>query len=159
REESQNVEDRRGLGGGGGGRIAVGGGIGTVILIVILSLIFGVDPRKFLGGGGVGPGPGAVGRQERPPDPGEEKQAHFTKIILHDTEVVWDEQFRKLGKTYRKPVLVLFSGEVESNCGFAEAATGPFYCPADAKVYIDVSFYRDMERSLKAPGDFARAYV
>src|SRR5262249_32705042 len=80
-------------------------------------------------------------------------------IIFHDTEVIWDELFQKMGKKYPKPTLVLFSGSVESACGMADAAVGPFYCPGDSKVYIDLAFYKDMERKLNAPGEFARAYV
>src|SRR5262249_31635527 len=101
----------------------------------------------------------AVQRDERPVDPEEEKQAHFTKVIFHDTEVVWDELFGRMGRRYEKPVLVLFSGQVESACGMASAAVGPFYCPGNSRVYIDLSFYRDMQRKLHAPGEFARAYV
>jgi predicted metalloprotease len=85
--------------------------------------------------------------------------AHFTKVVFGDTERVWDKQFRKMGKVYQKPTLVLFSGEVESACGSADASVGPFYCPGDSNVYIDLSFYRDMERKLGAGGEFARAYV
>src|SRR5262249_44352003 len=95
----------------------------------------------------------------RPTDPEEEKMAHFVKVIFHDTEVVWGDLFRKMGRTYQEPVLVLFSGTVQSACGTAGAARGPFYCPGDSRVYIDLSFYRDMERKLNAPGEFARAYV
>jgi predicted metalloprotease len=156
REESQNVEDRRGL---SGGKMAFGGGIGGVILIIILALVFKVDPQKLLGDAGGVPGQPNVGQEEHPADPEEENLRKFTSVILHDTEEVWDEQFRKMGKTYQKPVLVLFSGQVESGCGHAAKASGPFYCPADSKLYIDLSFYRDMQQKLNAPGDFARAYV
>jgi predicted metalloprotease len=162
REESQNVEDQRGMGKTVG--MAAGGGS---ILVVILALIFGFDPRQLFNGGGGGPGPAQPnGQQEeeedqpkRKVDPAEEKLAHFTKVIFHDTEVIWDKQFRKLGKTYKKPTLVLFSGQVKSACGLADAAVGPFYCPGDGKVYIDLSFYQDMQKKLNAPGEFARAYV
>ena len=160
REESTNVEDQRGEGGGGfGGRggLAIGGGVGGLIIIV-LGLIFGVDLRPFFGGGGGGPVAVQPSGPVRHPDD-EEKLAHFTKIVFRDTEKVWDQQFRKMGKTYQKPTLVLFSGQVESACGLAESAVGPFYCPGDRKVYIDLTFYRDMQRKLNAPGDFARAYV
>jgi predicted metalloprotease len=155
REESENVEDRRGMGRKAG--MAVGGG---GILILILAMIFGVDPQKIAQL--VGQNPGAVqqgGQDQRPADPEEEKLAHFTKIIFHDTEDVWEEQFRQMGKQYPKPVLVLFSGEVASACGMADAAVGPFYCPGDSKVYIDLDFYKDMQKKLNAPGEFARAYV
>jgi predicted metalloprotease len=148
RAESENVEDRRRFGKTG---LVVGGGIGSIVL-VILALVTGVDPRQFMGQGGQGDGGGQ-------PDPAEERLAHFTKVIFRDTEDVWDDLFRKMGKTYQKPELVLFSGQVQSACGFADAAVGPFYCPGDAHVYIDLSFYRDMEKKLDAGGEFARAYV
>jgi predicted metalloprotease len=152
REESENVEDRRGLGVKGG--LAIGGVGGIIVLLVCLAL--GVDPQQFLGGQG-----GAQGNDPAPQaaDPEEEKLAHFTKVIFGDTERVWGEQFEKMGKVYEKPKLVLFSGQVESACGLADAAVGPFYCPGDANVYIDLSFYRDMDRKLGAGGEFARAYV
>jgi hypothetical protein len=154
REESENVEDRRSL----GRTVGIAGGAGG-LLVVILAVIFGVNPQQLAGLLGQG-GPGQPGAQEqRAADPEEEKQAHFTKVVFHDTEVVWDDLFRKMGKRYRKPVLVLYTGQVDSACGEATSAVGPFYCPGDARVYIDLSFYRDMQRKLKAPGDFARAYV
>lgn len=159
REESENVEDRRSF---GKGALAIGGGVGG-ILIVILALVLGVDPRR-LGElpGQDAPQGGAVApdnQQTRPVDPEEERMASFSKVVLHDTEVIWEELFRKMGKQYQKPVLVLYSGHVDSACGMAESAVGPFYCPGDSRVYIDLSFYRDMQRKLSAPGEFARAYV
>jgi hypothetical protein len=156
REESQNVEDVRGLGTKAG--IAIGGG---GILVLLLALLFGVDPQKLGGllGGGQPQPVDPEGNPARRIDPEEEKQARFTKVIFRDTEVVWDDLFRRMGRQYHKPKLVLFSGMVESACGSADSAVGPFYCPGDSKVYIDLSFYRDMERQLNAPGDFARAYV
>jgi predicted metalloprotease len=156
REESKNVEDRRAL--GRKTTLALGGG--GAILALILGLIFGVDPQKFAGL--LGQAPNAVQPDDqggKPADPEEEKLASFTKVIFHDTEVIWDEQFRQMGKKYQKPVLVLYSGQSESACGTADAAVGPFYCPGDAKVYIDLDFYKDMQRKLNAPGEFARAYV
>ncbi len=156
REESENVEDRRGLGKKAG--LVIGGGGG--LLLLILGLIFGVDPQKLVNLGGGGPGGGvAVQPANQPPDPAEERLARFSKVIFHDTEVVWDDLFRRMGREYRKPVLVLFTGQVDSACGMTSAAVGPFYCPGDARVYIDLSFYKDMERQLNAPGEFARAYV
>lgn len=152
RPESQNVEDVRGVGRQAG--LAIGG-LGGVIL-VILAVIFGVDPRQFLHRGGQG---GGGPSQARLASPEEEKLAHFAKVIFHDTEVVWTEQFEKMGKTYKKPTLVLFTGQVDSACGRATAAVGPFYCPGDEKVYLDLSFFYEMQRKLDAPGDFARAYV
>ncbi|MCE9530643.1 MAG: neutral zinc metallopeptidase [Planctomycetes bacterium] len=154
REESQNVEDRRGMGRKAG--IALGGG-GAVILVVAYFL--GIDPQKiqqFLGGGNQPAG------NQRPLDPKEEKLAKFTKVIFHDTEVVWDKQFKSMNppKSYLKPTLVLFTDQVDAGaCGNADAAVGPFYCPAGHKVYIDLSFYEVLDKQLKAPGEFARAYV
>jgi predicted metalloprotease len=156
REESKNVEDRRAL--GTKTKLALGGGGG--ILLLLLGLIFGVDPQKFAGLLGQNPNAAQPDAQDaRPADPEEERLASFTKVIFHDTEVIWDEQFRRMGKQYQKPVLVLYSGQSESACGTADAAVGPFYCPGDAKVYIDLDFYKDMQRKLNAPGEFARAYV
>lgn len=157
REESQNVEDRRSWGGKG---LAIGGigGVGGIIILVV-ALMLGVDPQQLFGPGGIPQGGApAVGKNAQP-DPAEERVAHFTKVVFHDTEVVWDQLFHKMGKVYQKPTLVLFSGQVDSACGMADSAVGPFYCPGDSKVYIDLSFYRDMERKLNAPGEFARAYV
>lgn len=151
REESQNVEDRRGM---GGGTMAVGG-IGGVVLVV-LALLFGIDPREVVQ---QQPPQQQQPGQHAPADPAEERMARFSKVVFRDTEVVWEDLFRKMGRRYEKPTLVLFTGQVESACGRAQAAIGPFYCPGDAKVYIDLSFYRDMERKLNAPGEFARAYV
>jgi predicted metalloprotease len=146
REESKNVEDRRGMGKAG---LAVGGVGGLVV--VILGLIFGVDIQKFLGQGD-NEAPGKA-------DPQEERLAHFAKVVFGDTERVWDKQFREMGMTYEKPTLHLFTGEVDTGCGPADAGVGPFYCPKDSKVYIDLSFYRVLEDKLGSPGEFARAYV
>jgi predicted metalloprotease len=154
REESENVEDRRSRGVKTG--IALGGG---GLIVVIIAVLFGLDPQQVLNFLQQGAPDQGVPQQQRPADPEEERLAKFTKVILHDTEVVWDDLFQKMGKHYRKPTLVLFSGQVESACGLADKAVGPFYCPGDAHVYIDLSFYRDMERKLNAPGEFARAYV
>jgi uncharacterized protein len=149
RERSSNVEDRRGLSTGA----VVGGGGG--LILVLLALVLGVDPRQFLGNRPAGGEP-AVNRQFSPE---EERQAEFTKVILRDTEVVWNDLFRQMGKRYKEPTLVLFSNQVDSACGMADAAVGPFYCPGDSKVYIDLSFYDTLDRELGAPGEFARAYV
>ncbi len=146
REESSNIEDRRGMSGTTG--LALGGA-GSVIVIII-ALLLGVNPQNFLHSSGGGSSGG----------PEDAKLKHFVGVVFGDTERVWGEQFEKqLHKTYRKPTLVLFSGSVDSACGSADASVGPFYCPADQKVYIDLSFYQDMETKLHAPGDFARAYV
>jgi len=147
REESKNVEDRRSMGKTG---LVVGGGIGGIILVV-LGMVFGVDIQKFLGQG--------AGQPAGPPDPAEEQMAKFCKVIFHDTEVVWEDEFKKLGKTYKHPTLVLFTGETNTGCGAADSGIGPFYCPRDSGVYIDVSFFRVLEEKLGAPGEFARAYV
>jgi uncharacterized protein len=148
RERSKNVEDRRGLSTGA----VVGGGGG--IILVLLALVLGVDPRQFLGNR-----PGAEPAADRQFSQEEERQADFTAVILRDTEIVWDDLFQRMGKTYRKPTLVLFTKQVDSACGMADAAVGPFYCPGDSKVYIDLSFYETLDRELGAPGEFARAYV
>jgi len=156
REQSENVEDRRGMTGRAG--MAVGGG---GLLILLIATLLGFDPRQVaqLIGGNAGGG----GQEQRDPNwkptPQEEKLADFTKTIFRDTEIVWEEQFTKMGKRYEKPTLVLFGGQVTSACGLADAAVGPFYCPGDSKVYIDMEFYTDMQRKLNAPGEFARAYV
>jgi predicted metalloprotease len=155
REESENVEDRRGMSGKAG--IALGGG---GIVIVILGLLFGFDPQQILGLlGQQGPGGGPV-VQNQPPNPAEEKLKHFSSTIFRDTEIVWDDLFRNAGRQYNKPGLVLYSGHDQSACGLADSAIGPFYCPGDAKVYLDLSFFTDMmARQLHSSGDFARAYV
>jgi uncharacterized protein len=155
RRESENVEDRRRM---GGGQMAVGGGLGTIVIILIVSVVFGVNPLQLLQQMPQGQ-PGAV-QQQGPIDPRQEEQAKFVRVVLADTEDVWTEQFaRQTRREYRKPTLVLFSGNVRSACGFASAATGPFYCPEDEKVYIDLSFFDEMQSRLGAKGDFARAYV
>lgn len=159
RQETENVEDRRTF---GPKTVAIGGGVGAIV-VVILGLLLGVDPGKLaeITNQRV---PQADtdepnGQQTRPVDPEEERLASFSKVVFHDTEVIWGELFQKMGKQYQKPVLVLYSGRVDSACGLAESAVGPFYCPGDSKVYIDLSFFRDMQRKLNAPGEFARAYV
>jgi predicted metalloprotease len=157
REESKNVEDRRQM----GKRVAVVGG-GAGILIVLAAMFLGVDPQKlaglFGGAGGDAP-PGQEAPAEKQFSPEEQRMARFTKVILRDTEVVWDKLFRQMDKRYVNPKLVLFSGSVDSACGTADSAVGPFYCPGDSMVYIDLSFYTDMEKKLNAGGEFARAYV
>jgi hypothetical protein len=168
--ESLNVEDRRGGGFGGGGRglpIGIaGGGIGGVVIIV-LGLLFGFDPSVLLGGGDGAPGPydrsGAPTAQYAPGPAGTDSQQEdlrrFVAQVLATTEDAWSGIFREGNRRYDPPKLVLFTGRVDSACGMAGAAVGPFYCPADQKVYLDLAFFRDMERRLGAPGDFAQAYV
>jgi len=151
RRESDNVEDRRGMGGRG---LAIGGG--ASVLAVIVCLILGVDPRVVLQGGH----PGNVSDERPAQSPQEQEQLKkFVSVVLADTEDVWNDQFRKMGKTYVEPKLVLFSGRVQSACGLASDAVGPFYCPGDSHVYIDLSFYEDLRNRFRAPGDFAQAYV
>jgi len=159
--ESSNVEDRRGGGfGGGGGRMVVGGGIGTVVLL-LLGLFFGVDPSVILGGGNPGYAPAPQvnegGGARRPP--GDDPASRFVSRVLAETEDVWNPAFESLGRRYEEPRLVLFNGVVQSGCGTAQAQTGPFYCPADSRVYLDLDFLAQMQQSLGATGDFAAAYV
>lgn len=149
REESQNVEDRRGMSPG----LAVGG-IGGLILVLV-AMYFGIDPQKLVD---LAPDQGKAG-QHVPKDPEEEERARFSKVVFNDTEVIWTEQFQKMNRRYEPPVLVLFSGMVQSACGKADSAVGPFYCPGDSRVYIDLGFYKDMDQKLGARGEFARAYV
>ncbi len=141
----------------GGPTVALGGG--GLLIIIVLALLFGVDPQQLLNAPGINVGAPGAPAEEGPANPEEEREASFSKVIFHDTEVVWDEIFSRLGRRYEKPTLVLFTGRVESACGLANAAVGPFYCGGDSKVYIDLGFYQDMERKLNAPGEFARAYV
>ncbi|ABC77982.1 neutral zinc metallopeptidase family [Syntrophus aciditrophicus SB] len=149
---SENVEDRRGV---TVKRGIAGAGIGTVIL-VLLSLYFGIDPSVVLQQvQETGPPPVSQQEQTVRQDP----TSQFVSVVLADTETTWHEIFRRSGRTYEEPKLVLFSGAVQSACGFAQAAMGPFYCPGDRKVYIDLSFFEDMKNRFQAPGDFAQAYV
>jgi predicted metalloprotease len=153
RRESQNVEDRRGV----GPKVAVGG-LGLVVVLV-LAMCMGADPMQLLRTiEQTGGGPGAGGAA-RPASPEEDELAGFVKVVLADTEDVWNELFRQRGRRYEEPRLVLFTGRVSSACGLATAAVGPFYCPADKQVYIDLGFYRQLKDRLGAPGDFAQAYV
>ena len=150
--QSSNIEDRRGI----GGRVAVGGGLGTIV-ILILALLFGADPRQLLEQ--VPSGPSSEVQSSRPLNPEEEELKQFVGVVLGKSEDVWNDMFRRNGSQYREPTLVLFTDQVQSACGMAGAAVGPFYCPADEKVYIDLSFYDELRRRFKAPGDFAQAYV
>jgi uncharacterized protein len=151
--ESSNVEDQRGM---GGSRIAIGGGLGSLVVIV-LALILGADPRQLLNQTETSPAPGT--QVSRTTNPAEDESKKFVSVVLAKTEDVWTEIFRKNGKAYRDPTLVLFTDEVESACGINGAAVGPFYCPGDEKIYIDLSFYDELRRRFDAPGDFAQAYV
>ena len=153
--KSENVEDRRGI---RVSRGVMGGGIGTII-IVLIALYFGVDPSMLLNqetSQEVNVPAGSVS-QDRPAE--ENRMADFVSVVLADTEDTWHEMFRRSGKTYQAPKLVLFTDAVDSACGFAQSAMGPFYCPQDNKVYIDLQFYRDLQNRFHAPGEFAQAYV
>ena len=161
--ESDNVEDARGGGGGGGGFRMGGGrgiGLGTVVVAVVAGWIFGINPLTILGvlGGDGGP-PTAQQQAPATKPPPEDKLARFVSTVLADTEDVWRQQFTQAGMAYRDPKLVLFRGAVPTACGTGQSAMGPFYCPGDEKVYIDLNFYETMRTRLGAPGDFAQAYV
>jgi predicted metalloprotease len=150
RRGSSNVEDRRGV---SGGQVAVGGGILGVIALVI----------NFLLGGDGSQLPQQLPNQNTPlsaeEQAADDQRAQFVKVVLAETEDVWNTLFQQSGKNYAEPTLVLFSGGTQSACGSASSATGPFYCPGDQKVYIDLSFYQDLQSRFQAPGDFAMAYV
>lgn len=168
--ESDNVEDRRDDGGGGGfGGFGGGGlpggrsiGIGTLVVALLGGWALGINPLTLLnllsGGGGGAP---VVVQQQAPAHrpPGDDTMAKFVSTVLADTEDVWKDVFSKGGATYREPRLVLFRGATRTACGQGQAAMGPFYCPADQKVYIDLGFYETLKSRLGAPGDFAQAYV
>ena len=150
---SDNIEDRRGM------RVSTrvaGGGLGAIVLVLV-AMFLGVDPRMLT--------QMLPSEQNVPPQQADPQQAQsdplkeFIAVVLADTEDVWSDLFQRGGERYREPTLVLFSGAVQSACGMAESAVGPFYCPADQKVYIDLSFYRDLRNRFQAPGDFAQAYV
>ncbi len=160
--ESSNVEDVRGSGGGGGG-FGLGGrsiGIGTIVIALVGGAIFGINPLTILGAltGGGGPAPAAQ-QGPAPAPPANDPMAKFVSTVLADTEDVWTQLFKQGGASYINPKLVLFRGAVRTGCGQGQAAMGPFYCPADQKVYIDLDFYETLKTRLGAPGDFAQAYV
>ncbi|MFC5511234.1 neutral zinc metallopeptidase [Massilia jejuensis] len=164
--ESGNVEDHRGGGGGGGGGggFRIGGkgvGIGTIAIALVASLFFGVDPGTVIGmmGGGGGPAP-QVQQQTDPNAPqAEDRETRFVRTVLGYTEDAWTPIFAAQGSTYQAPKLVLFEGRIGTACGTGNAAAGPFYCPGDRKVYIDLSFFRLMQERFKVGGEFAQAYV
>ena len=154
RERSDNVEDRRGARPGG---LVIGGGLGGAVLLLVFVLLGG-DPRQFL----------QLQSQlstEAPPAatapsaPADDEASEFVSVVLKDTEDVWSALFAERGAEYVRPRLVLFTGQVESACGSASAAVGPFYCPADSRVYLDTEFFAELDRRFGAPGDFAQAYV
>jgi len=153
RRESENVEDERGS--GGGGRVVVGGGIGTVILVVVY-LLLGGNPQALF----------ESQQQAQVSQPGQidsqgprDQASKFVAVVLADTEDAWHEIFRQMGRQYQEPKLVLFTDQTRSGCGFASGASGPFYCPEDQRVYVDLGFYRLLQQRLGAGGDFAEAYV
>jgi uncharacterized protein len=152
RRESENVEDARGS--GGGGRIVLGGGIGTVILVV-LYLLLGGDPQALFNSQQAQLPQTAQYDSQAPRD----EASKFVAVVLADTEDAWHEIFRQMGREYQEPELVLFTDLIQSGCGFARGATGPFYCPQDWRVYVDLGFYRLLQERLGAGGDFAQAYV
>ena len=164
-QESSNVEDVRGSGGGGGGGISFGGGrgigLGTVAIALVAGWIFGINPLTVLGllSGGGSPMVQTAPQGPAHAPPAEDQQARFVSQVLHSTETVWSDVFRSAGKTYQPPKLRLFSGSYPTGCGQGDAAMGPFYCPADRIVYLDMSFFNVMSQRLGAPGQFAQAYV
>jgi predicted metalloprotease len=158
RRESENVEDRRGMPVKG---VALGGGGLITVVIVIIAMLMGKDPTPLLQQMPQQPGGGGTGtEQAQPIDPAQEPLRKFTSVVLADTEDVWNDLFPKhFQRSYEQPKLVLFSQRVESACGMASAATGPFYCPGDHKAYLDLAFFGEMKEKFAAPGDFAMAYV
>jgi hypothetical protein len=168
-EESRNIEDRRGQGGGGfgfpGGGLGFGGrgmSLGTLVVVAVVALVFGINPMTLLGGGPVAPSNQQIGQPQQPADaarPATETD-RFVAKVLRTTERSWETIFtNEIGQPYQPPRLVLFTGNVQSACGAAQSAMGPFYCPADGKVYLDQSFFDELSRRFGAPGDFAAAYV
>jgi uncharacterized protein len=151
---SSNIEDRRGLGGAG---MIGGGGIGMLILVLVISFISGRNPLELLQEV-QDAAPATDARPAGAPSP-DDPQAQMVSAVLGSTEDTWQQIFGQNGARYDPPVLVLFDGAVQSACGMASAAVGPFYCPSDHKVYLDLSFFRDLDRRFGAPGDFAQAYV
>ena len=163
--ESDNVEDRRDDGGSGGGFLGggLGGrhiGIGSIVIALVASYFFGISPMTVLNllSGGSAP---VTQTQQAPAHapPADDQMAKFVSTVLADTEDVWTDIFSKAGRTYTDPKLVLFRGATPTACGQGESAMGPFYCPVDRKVYIDLDFYQTLKNQLGAPGEFAQAYV
>ena len=151
RERSSNVEDRRGM--GGKGIAGIGGGVGIILLIVIT--LMGGNPTELLGDLTGGDQQNTTYEETAQ----EKEAADFVSVVLADTEQVWTKEFKEDGKTYKKPKLVLYTDQVSSACGQAGKSVGPFYCPGDQKLYIDLSFYDELQTKYGAPGDFAMAYV
>lgn len=156
RRQSENIEDRRGV----SGPAIVGGGMGLMILALIVAL-FGGNPQRFLQQAKQQKAAPAEQRGANGGElsPAEKERGDFAAVVFADTEDVWDDLFARAGKKYPHPKMVLFSGSVQSKCGGATAQSGPFYCPADGKVYLDTTFFRQLSEQMNAPGDFAQAYV
>jgi predicted metalloprotease len=174
RERSSNIEDRRGQAGGfggpslgrsggiriptgGGSRGGIGGVIGIIVVLGIIWMMTGQNPLDSLTGGS-SPTTSSASSQQLPTE-GEDELVDFVGVVVKETEDLWTEVFASAGEDYPEPPVVLFSGQTNSGCGVADARTGPFYCPVDSKVYIDLSFYDELHRKFGAPGDFAQAYV
>src|SRR5581483_8602466 len=156
RRESDNVEDRRRL---TPVHLTAGGGIGVLVIVLLAYLLGGnQQAQQVLNQIQNNQQQGAV-QEDEAPSGADDKLKRFVGVVLADTEDVWRDQFRKMGKTYQEPRLVLFNRKVESACGLADAAVGPFYCPSDRKVYLDLSFFQDLKSRYRAPGEFAQAYV
>jgi predicted metalloprotease len=168
RRQSDNVDDQRGSSGGlgqGGFRIPIGGGgrggglgIGGIVVVLIICWITGINPMTLLSGGDVGYGDSGY-EQSTPRAPANDEMTTFVRTVLAETEDTWKTIFEANGQTYKNPTLVLFSGRVDSACGSASSATGPFYCPNDQKLYLDTDFFRELDQRFEASGDFAEAYV
>jgi predicted metalloprotease len=154
---SADVEDRRGEGGGGVGLPVGRLGIGGILILAVLSIIFRQNLFTLLGSPDVGPQGAPVERPSSTPE--EEKLVHFVSFVLNDIQKTWTREFESMGRSYDRAKLVLFRDTTRSECGYAESAMGPFYCPVDRKVYIDLGFYDELRRRFGAPGDFAQAYV
>ncbi|HYE20428.1 MAG TPA: neutral zinc metallopeptidase [Tepidisphaeraceae bacterium] len=151
--QSDNIEDRRGM---SGGVMAGGGGIVALVIGLIVYFVTGRPPQNL---GPVGPQGGAAQSGSVQQTPANDRMTQFVSTVLASTEDVWTDLFRRRGWTYKNPKLVLFTGQVQSACGSASSAVGPFYCPGDFKLYIDLQFFRELETRYRAPGDFAQAYV
>jgi len=178
RERSSNIEDRRGQGGmggfggpslgrgggirlpsGGGSRGGIGGVIGIVVVLGIIWLVTGQNPLDMLSGGSTDSGATSSASSRQLPAEGQDELADFVGVVVKETEDLWTEVFAANGQDYPEPQVVLFSNQTNSGCGAADSSVGPFYCPADSKVYIDLSFYDELHQQFGAPGDFAQAYV
>src|SRR5262245_48354826 len=155
RAGSENIEDRRGMGGGGmRAGLPLGGGIGGIVLLLVIAAVTGQNPLDMLGGGSGGDAP----YTDNVPGP-DNAESQLVRVVLKDTEDTWHEIFRERGSDYQEPTLVMFTNATESACGLGQAAMGPFYCPRDRKVYLDTAFFDELDQRFGAPGDFAQAYV